>query len=159
MPVPFDNGGYTQRDNWNERGAPGIRARHASADIPGDIAEVRDRTRRIETRLTKWLESIGFETHAQKPLWFGPDDQVAVSDAFVELPSLYVSIKDILESIPPGYIETIEDVCIVHAGRIVAVLTAPMLADGRHYGQEVGGHHYGQEVGEDDYRPPEPSDD
>jgi hypothetical protein len=56
-----------------------------------ELKEVVDRTRRIETRLTKYLEAQGFETQAQRPLW---------KDGTVHVPSPACSIKDILAVVP-----------------------------------------------------------
>ena len=63
--------------------------------IEDDVREVKDRSRRIETRLTKLMEKMGLETHATKPVW---------QDGFVEVHSISTAIKDILEAIPDEYI-------------------------------------------------------
>jgi len=76
------------------------------------VSETLDRVRRIETRLTKYLEHIGFATGAQRPTWV---------DGVVMLPSMDCSLRDILATVPrdwnPAYVVRVE-----HAGVIVAEL-------------------------------------
>ena len=55
------------------------------------LQEVVDRTRRTETRLTKYLEAIGFVTGARKPVWQG---------GAIEVPSPATSLTDILSVVP-----------------------------------------------------------
>lgn len=59
--------------------------------------EVADRLRRIETRLTKYLEAQGFDTQAQKARW-NPREQA------VEIPSRAIALKEILDCIPITHI-------------------------------------------------------
>ncbi len=58
------------------------------------VSEVRDRTRRTETRLTRYLESIGFGTKATKP-WYDATMRA------VQVPSPDCSLKDVMDAIPP----------------------------------------------------------
>ncbi len=73
------------------------------------IKETFDRTRRIETRLTRYLEAKGFETKVQKPLW---------DRGTVQIPSMACSVKDILEAIPPG----VREAAVSHQGTVVLEL-------------------------------------
>lgn len=57
------------------------------------VGEVKDRSRRIETRLTRYIEAQGFETGATKPV-FNTDDHA------VQVPSLDASLRSIFASIP-----------------------------------------------------------
>lgn len=59
------------------------------------IEEIGDRVRRIETKLTSYFASIGFETRAQPPLWH--------DDGVVSIPSMDCSVKDILASVPVNH--------------------------------------------------------
>lgn len=38
-------------------------------ELESKMTEVVDRCRRMETRLTKYLESTGFDTGTKRPLW------------------------------------------------------------------------------------------
>lgn len=58
------------------------------------IDEIADRTRRIETRITKYIESQGVDTGVRRPTWSRGD---------VSVPSLDTSLRDILAAIPDGY--------------------------------------------------------
>ena len=60
------------------------------------IGEIQDRLRRIETRLTKYMQERGFETQVQKPVW---------RDGEIHIPSLDVRLKDILEAVPDSWCE------------------------------------------------------
>lgn len=62
---------------------------------PATIEEIGDRVRRIETRITSYLASIGFETKTQRPVW--------CEDGSVSIPSMDCSIKDILATIPTDF--------------------------------------------------------
>lgn len=55
--------------------------------------EMLDRSRRIETRLTKLGIAQGVEMHGSKPVWSGNR---------VDIPSRNCSIGDIMQAIPPG---------------------------------------------------------
>jgi hypothetical protein len=81
-----------------------------------DIMEIRDRCRRLETKVTAYLESQGFETNSMKPAWttFGA----------VEIPNLGASLKDILAIVPKAYFEEdgAEDIPIVCKGKTVGWL-------------------------------------
>ena len=71
------------------------------------IGEIQDRIRRIETRLTAWMQWSGFETQVQKSVW--------VSDpaGTIEVPSRDVRLKDVLAAIPDDWCGPI---LIVHKG-------------------------------------------
>lgn len=64
--------------------------------------EISDRLRRIETRLTKFMTFMGFETMVSKPTWTGEN---------VDVPSPMCSIKEILETVPQGWAETVTVFC------------------------------------------------
>jgi hypothetical protein len=59
-----------------------------------DMRELLDRARRIETRLTKFMEANGFDTQTQKPVW---------DLGRVTMPSMDCSLKHILDSVPVEY--------------------------------------------------------
>lgn len=58
------------------------------------IREALDRARRIETRLTRFLEEQGFDTGAQHARW---------RNGIIEVPSPACSIRDLLAAIPPEW--------------------------------------------------------
>ena len=60
-----------------------------------DMQEVVDRCRRMETRLTRFLESQGFDTQTRRPEWR--------DDGVILVPSLGASLKDIQSVIPPNW--------------------------------------------------------
>lgn len=62
--------------------------------IEDDVREVKDRSRRIETRLTKLMTHLGYETQASMPEW---------RDNHVEVPSISTAIKDVLAVIPDNW--------------------------------------------------------
>lgn len=55
------------------------------------LTEVRDRMRRVETRLTRFLEEKGFDTGIQRPEW---------TQGVVTVPTPAVSLRDVLAVIP-----------------------------------------------------------
>lgn len=64
------------------------------------IKEITDRTRRIETRLTKYLESRGFDTQVQKPRWSGAGR--------IDVPTQACSLRDCLEVVPDSWDPEVE---------------------------------------------------
>ena len=78
------------------------------------IGEIQDRLRRIETRLTKYMQERGFETQVQKATW-GP--------GYVSIPSIDIRLRDLLTAIPEFY-DWNEDIEVMHAGQVVVVLKA-----------------------------------
>lgn len=57
--------------------------------------EVRDRVRRIETRLTKLLRHLGLDEQGSMPEWNDSQENVQV-------PSTAVALKDVIAAIPDG---------------------------------------------------------
>lgn len=78
------------------------------------MKEITDRTRRIETRLTRYIEAQGVETGAHKPRW--------KQGGIVAIPTMVTSLADILGVIPKGYEG---DVDLVFRGHVVASLYLP----------------------------------
>ena len=72
-------------------------------------ARIEDRCTRIETRLTKFLESQGFETHVRRPFWNGKA---------VVVPSLSCALNDVMAAVPAeeGFDEAIT---VIHQGKTV----------------------------------------
>lgn len=84
-------------------------------DIEVELREIKDRCRRMETRLTKFLESQGFETKVKRPTWLR---------GVVAIPSLECSVKDILAAIPDDWPEE-DGVIVAHHGVEVFDLYKP----------------------------------
>lgn len=59
------------------------------------IVEIRDRTKRLETRMTKWLGTQGFDTRVRRAALVGPGE--------VDVPSPACSLKEILDCIPQSW--------------------------------------------------------
>ena len=55
------------------------------------LTEVLDRTRRIETRLTKYMEATGFDTKVRRPTF---------ANGIINVPTPATSLKDCLSVIP-----------------------------------------------------------
>lgn len=77
-----------------------------------DLSEVKDRCRRIETRLTRFLESQGFDTQRKMPVCRGN---------VVHIPSMECSLADIMSVMPEG--GTYKSVVVSHKGVTVGVLS------------------------------------
>ena len=58
------------------------------------IGEIQDRLRRIETRLTKYMQERGFDTQVCQPRF---------EEDSLHLPSLDIRYRDILTAIPHDY--------------------------------------------------------
>jgi hypothetical protein len=61
--------------------------------------EILQRTRRIETRLTKMMIGLGVATETQKPQFTGNDG----GRARIVLPSPHSSLQEIASCVPPGW--------------------------------------------------------
>jgi hypothetical protein len=74
-----------------------------------DVGEIKDRCRRMETRLTRYMEAQGFDTTARPPTW---------REGEITIPSPAVSLKDILNVIPDTWGE--RGVAVIHKGAHIA---------------------------------------
>lgn len=85
------------------------------ANLPDEkkLSEMLDRTRRIETRLTRYLEQNGFETGVQRPTW----DPRGV----IHIPTRACSIHDMLAVIPPEWPLTEEIIVRIHGDFVMAI--------------------------------------
>jgi hypothetical protein len=64
------------------------------------IQEVLDRTRRIETRLTRFMTEQGFDPRGEQPIYH-PDERL------LTVPSRKIAMQECLEAIPPGVLVTV----------------------------------------------------
>ena len=64
------------------------------SDVTPMLNELVDRSRRIETRLTKYLESIGFDTKVQRAYWNGHS---------VIIPTPNTPLSEVLAQVPQDY--------------------------------------------------------
>lgn len=76
------------------------------------LNEIMDRCRRIETRLTKYLENQGFDTKVRRPEW---------DDGDIIVPSLTVSMQDCLSVVPHDWSPE-NPIPVVHKGRVLMVI-------------------------------------
>ena len=77
-----------------------------------DSREIRDRVRRVETRLTKLCEAMGVDAGGSKPVW---------EDGRIELPNVSCSFRDVINSIPNDW-PAEQAVPVVYRGVRIAVL-------------------------------------
>ena len=80
------------------------------------VQEIVDRARRIETRLTRYLTTIGCETGARKPAWD--------ASGRIEVPSPAASIVDCVAAIPNDWDKEVE-VMVVFRGRTLGFILKP----------------------------------
>lgn len=73
---------------------PGLSGGPFSSSDRANLLEVLQRARRIETRLTRLLETEGIQTGIQRPWWM--DDRVMI-------PSPMTTIDAVLKVIPEGW--------------------------------------------------------
>lgn len=67
--------------------------------MPDDLREIRERTKRIETRLTQLMIAQGIPTTSQRPT-FHPSSDIGRST--MQLPSPHTSMKEIAAAVPRG---------------------------------------------------------
>ena len=74
-----------------------------------DLGEVLDRVRRIETKLTKFIESQGVDSGARHPIWLS-------TNGSIHMQSLETSVKELLALIPPNWPRAVQ---VIHKGRTI----------------------------------------
>lgn len=77
------------------------------------------RLRRIETRLSKFMEWQGFDLQALKPSW---------KNGRVNIPSVGTPLREILNVIPNSWDKN-EDVWVYHRGKFVLTLNVSEFTD------------------------------
>jgi hypothetical protein len=77
------------------------------------INEILDRSRRIESRLTSFINKSGFTVLNKKPVWDGHMLSVTV-------PSREVSLDEVLAAIPAG---VLDDVMVIFAGKTYCIIS------------------------------------
>ena len=87
-----------------------------TASLMDYCKEAAERTRRIETRLTKWLVAQGFETGSSMPIWY--------DDGVVEVPSRATSLADCLAVIPEDWDRDYE-ITVMFGGHVLGVVLKP----------------------------------
>lgn len=87
------------------------------SDIKEMITEVRDRSRRVETRLAKFLEAQGFEINNRHPAWRSP--------GIIEVPDRNMSISEILKVIPSDWGGK---VAVVHDNKLLCIVQLAPIA-------------------------------
>lgn len=83
---------------------------------PEGEKEVRDRVRRIETRLVKMAEAAGVDINVHRPFY---------QNGVVSVPSTGISIRDCLAVVPRGWQGPIT---FTHEGRVICEMTLPAAA-------------------------------
>lgn len=74
-----------------------------------------DRVRRIEKRLTRYMEHQGFDTQTAKAQWV---------EGAVRVPSPAISLQEVLAAIPQSYSGVMVPVCI--GDELIATLHTPV---------------------------------
>lgn len=77
------------------------------------VADIHLRVRRLETRMTKFMEAQGFDTGCLRARWLG--------DSVVEVPTPACSLKEIMSLIPADW-SLDRGVRVVHHGKVICVL-------------------------------------
>lgn len=85
-------------------------------DLMKLVQEAVDRSRRIETRLTRYLETIGFETGARKPVWV---------DGAIEAPSPAISLLDCL-AVVPDFWDKEDEIDVTYRGKTLGSVMKPL---------------------------------
>ena len=81
----------------------------------GDMQEALDRLRRMETRLTRFMEVQGFDTGVKRPFW---------KDDALHLPTDAVSVKDCLAVLPADLRRPCA-VPLLVKGRLITTILVP----------------------------------
>lgn len=76
----------------------------------GTMQEVLDRCRRMETRLTRFLETQGFDTQTQRATWR--------DDGVISVPSASASFREIVALIPDEW-PAMDEIVIEHKDQIL----------------------------------------
>lgn len=82
------------------------------AKIDEDVREILERTRRIETRTTKFMEAQGFDTKVQRATF---------EDGCVHIPSTNIAIRDILAVIPADHLSVAY--AVIHDGKVLGYVS------------------------------------
>lgn len=85
-----------------------------------DMAEVRDRARRTETRLTRYIQSQGVDTGAMRPRF----DPVTGT---VHMPSPDSTVRDVIACVPPLMRASTTTVNLMVGGDLYGTLHLPPL--------------------------------
>lgn len=84
-------------------------------EFESKMTEVVDRCRRMETRLTKYLEAQGFDTGASRPVW---------RDGTIITPSIDCSMRQLLAVVPATWPRE-EEIFVSVRGALVASIYLP----------------------------------
>lgn len=95
-----------------------------STPLDSNMKEVVDRCRRMETRLTRFLESQGFDTQVKRAMWRDDDPSSAGLRSTIVVPSPAVSLKEVLTTVP-SYWSPSDGIRIEHKGETLAWVFIP----------------------------------
>lgn len=93
-----------------------------------ELKEVRDRLRRMETRLVKLMEHMGFDSERKLPD-FKTQPLGSERVGVIELPSILTSIEDIAKAIPDDW-DPMLQVRVMHKGELVCYVYVKEVRDG-----------------------------
>lgn len=86
-----------------------------SFEFESKMTEVVDRCRRMETRLTKYLESTGFDTGTKRPVW---------RDGTIVVPSVDCTLRSLLDVVPHSW-PADDEIFVSHKGELVVSILLP----------------------------------
>jgi len=81
----------------------------------GDMQEALDRLRRMETRLTRFMEVQGFDTGVKRPFW---------REGAIHMPTDATSVKDCLVVLPADLARPCQ-VPLLVKGRLITTILVP----------------------------------
>lgn len=85
------------------------------------LQDIYERTRRIETRLTRFLSATGFETGGRKPEFMPAAED---EDGFIQAPNAAVSLVDCLGALPADQDPELP-IPVVVDGDVIGYVMAP----------------------------------
>lgn len=88
------------------------------ANLRDDMAEVRDRARRTETRLTRFIQSQGIDPGVTRPRY---DPHTST----VHMPSPDCAVKDVIAAIPPLLRTKVLTVNLMVGTDLIGTMTVP----------------------------------
>lgn len=110
------------------RGADEANRESHETSMSRDLQEMKDRLRRIETRLTRYLEMQGFDTERKLP-YFKSRPLGSETVGEIEVPSMMTSIEDIVNAIPSDW-NPLHSVRIIHKRALVCYVYPKEVKDG-----------------------------
>ena len=95
----------------------------AVADV---LIEMQQRLRRVETRLTRYMEAQGFETHTQKPRFEVGGRSLSRTRGTIYVGTPNVGAKELLACVPPDWhVDDEIDVININGNELIFTFYVP----------------------------------